>query len=88
MTMTLILCVKPQLESIVEEMQDWKGEGAKIFLYGVTNKASYGFIILEWGKSIPERFTQKLREDTDVIDYLVFGQNIPSTGTAVPTVPA
>ncbi len=91
MTMLFILCVKQQLAAIVEEMQDWKAEGAKIFLYGITNKAAYGFLILEWGKPIPDLFVKKLREDTDVIDYVVLGKDIPPTATpalTIPTVPA
>ncbi len=87
MSMILILCVKRQMELLVDELQDWKAEGANIFLYGITDKAAHGFIMLEWGKPIPERFTQKMREDTDVIDYVVLGKNIPPE-TSVPNVPA
>ncbi len=88
MSMMLVLCIKRQLESIVEEIQDWKAEGVKIFLYGITNKAHEGFLILEWGKPVPERFSKKLREDPDIVDFLVLGKNIPSDSPSVPTLPA
>ncbi len=79
MNIMLILCVKQQLDSLVDEMDDWKGEGAKVFLSGITNKVSDGFLFVEWGKPIPARFRQKLRADPDVIDYLVFGTSLPTT---------
>jgi len=78
MNIMLILCVKQQLDSLVDEMNDWKDEGAKVFLSGITSKTSYGFLFLEWGKPIPIRFRQKLRDDPDVIDYLVFGTPLPT----------
>jgi hypothetical protein len=75
MTIMLIFYVKEELDSFVSEMDDWKGEGAKVFLSGITNKASYGFLLVEWGKPIPARFRQKMRDDPDVMDYLVFGKS-------------
>ena len=74
MSMLFLLCHKRQLNAIVDEMQDWKTEGATIFLYGITNKASYGFVILEWSTPVPESFHEKLRRDHDIIDYLVIGK--------------
>jgi hypothetical protein len=79
MNIMLILCAKRQLDSLVDEMDDWKDEGAKVFLSGITNKASSGFLFLEWGKPIPVRFRQKLRDDPDITDYLVFGTSLPTT---------
>jgi hypothetical protein len=88
MSLVFILCVKRQLESLVDEMQDWKEEGANVFLYGVTDKANEGFIILEWGKPVPERFSKKLREDPDIVDFVVFGKNIPPADLPASTLPA
>jgi hypothetical protein len=76
------------LESLVDELQDWKAEGANIFLYGITDKANEGFIILEWGKPIPELFSKKLREDSDIVDFILLGKNIPPAATPAPIVPA
>jgi len=76
MSIMLLLCVKQQLASFVDEMDDWRGEGAKTLLYGVPNKASVGFILLQWAKPIPPRFRQKVRDDPDVIDYFVIGPDI------------
>lgn len=83
MKMMLILCAKAQLASFVDELNDWREEGAKISLYGITNKVSDGFIFLEWGKPVPERFYQKLHKDQDVVDYLVFGYT-----SSTPIIPA
>ncbi len=88
MSVMLILCVKRHLDALVDELQDWKAEGASIFLYGITNKAHEGFIILEWGKPTPPRFSQKLREDPDIVDFLVLGKNIPPDSPSAPTPPA
>ena len=86
MHIMLILCEKRQREALLDELNDWQEEGAQIFLSGITNKASVGFIFLEWGKPIPDTFRLKMREDRDIIDYLVFGKDIiPET---VPSQPA
>ena len=84
MHIMLILCKSRERESILDELEDWKGEGAQVFLSGITNKTNDGFIFLEWGKPIPETFHQKLRGDEDIIDYLVIGSNITTVTTPQP----
>jgi hypothetical protein len=71
-TMMLIVCVKRELDTIVDEFGDWQGEGVQVKLYGITEKAHDGFLLLEWSKPIPERFAAKLKEDEDIIDSLTF----------------
>jgi hypothetical protein len=50
----------------------------KIFLHGKSLKVSHGFIFVEWGNPYLHATTQKLRDDTDVIDSLVIGKSIPT----------
>ena len=70
MTSTLfILCAKRSLDSFVDELDDWKEEGATTLFHGITHKASDGFLIVQWDKPVPPRFRQKLREDEEVIGF-------------------
>lgn len=72
-----ILCRKRQLQAIVDEYEDWQGEGVTIKLYGVTKKTHDGFIVLEWQRPLTERFETNLKADEDIIDYLVFDATSP-----------
>jgi hypothetical protein len=68
-----ITCTKHYLQSFIQEMNDWKDEGAQVFLSGVTRKASHGYLFVEWDKAVPEPFVKKLHSDVDVIDFFVLG---------------
>jgi hypothetical protein len=76
MFIVLILCKSREREAILDELADWKDEGATILLSGITNKASDGFIFLGWDKPVPEHFHQKLKEDGDILDYIAFGSSV------------
>jgi hypothetical protein len=71
-TMMLIVCVKRELDTIVEEFEDWRSAGVQVKLYGITEKASEGFVLLEWSQPIPEYFFHKLKNDEDILDVLTF----------------
>ncbi|HYU71571.1 MAG TPA: hypothetical protein VEL31_02730 [Ktedonobacteraceae bacterium] len=71
-TMMLIVCVKRELDSLVEEFEDWRDDGMQAKLYGITEKAQDGFILLEWSTPIPDHFTSKLKRDEDILDVLTF----------------
>lgn len=70
--MMLVTCSKRELQTIVEEYGDWDDEGLTVQLYGLTEKAENGFIFMEWSKPIPEQFYTTLKEDGDIIDYVVY----------------
>jgi hypothetical protein len=70
--MMLVVCVKRELDAIVDEFEDWRETGMQVKLYGITEKASEGFILLEWRTPIPDYFTNKLTRDEDVLDVLTF----------------
>ena len=71
-TMMLVYCSKRQVRAIVDEFEDWKQGGAEVQLYGITAKADDGFLLLAWNKPIPERFLEKLKDDEDILDYLLY----------------
>jgi hypothetical protein len=75
--MMLVLCRKRELDTIVDEFGDWQGEGVQVKLYGITAKAHDGFILLEWSKPIPERFSTKLEKDGDILDSLTYDASFP-----------
>ncbi len=81
-SMMLVTCNKRELEKIVDEFADWKDEGLAVKLYGVTAKARDGFVLLEWSKPIPARFAAKLKQDTDMLDYLIYDAPGPQAGPA------
>ncbi len=71
--MMLVVCRKRELDAIVEEFEDWRETGGmQVKLYGITEKASEGFILLEWRTPIPDSFTSKLIRDEDILDVLTF----------------
>jgi hypothetical protein len=70
--MMLVVCVKRELDAIVDELGDWQVEGVQVKLYGITTKAHDGFVLLEWSQPIPEHFTSKLQHDEDITDVLTF----------------
>lgn len=72
MSVMMLTCFKQQLHALVDELGDWEGEGVQIKHYGITSKTKDGFILLEWNCPVPERFHYKLKQDEDVIDYLVY----------------
>jgi hypothetical protein len=74
----LVLCSKRALNAIVDELDDWKQEGAQVKLYGITPKAQDGFILIEWSKPIPESFQTKLQVDDDILDYLTVDASFQS----------
>jgi len=67
-----VSCFKRMLNAIVDEFGDWKQEGAEVRLYGITAKADDGFILLAWNKPIPQQFLDKLNDDEDILDYLIY----------------
>jgi hypothetical protein len=76
----VILCLKRHLSALAQEYADWGADGAKVQHYGYTQKVTDGCIVLEWRKKIPERFVQKLYEDDDVIDFLLYDPNLQAVG--------
>ena len=72
--MLLVTCTKRYVTTIVEEFSDHFTaiDGAKLVLYGITNKEQVGFILTQWTIPIPEPFTERLRTDVDVIDYMPY----------------
>lgn len=70
--MMFVSCLKREVRAIADEFDDWKQEGLEVRLYGITPKANDGFLLLNWNKPIPERFFDKLKEDEDILDYLIF----------------
>ena len=72
--MLLVTCTKRYLTTIVEEFSDHLTaiDGAALVLYGITNKEQVGFILIKWTTPIPAPFTERLRTDTDVIDYIPY----------------
>jgi hypothetical protein len=79
----LILCGKRSLDSFVDELDDWKEEGATTLLHGITGKTGDGFLIVQWDKPVPSRFRQKLREDEEVNDFFAV---VDSTMTITPPI--
>jgi hypothetical protein len=71
-TIMLVVCAKRELDAIVDEFGDWQSAGVQIKLYGITEKASEGFVLLEWSQPIPEHFFNKLKNDEDILDVLTF----------------
>ena len=70
MTRLTILCEVRDLEALVDTFGDWKEEGGKILLYGATEKANDGFILMQWSKPIPEGFKQRqLHEEESILDF-------------------
>ena len=76
--MMLVTCFKRYVESFAKEFGDWAPEGVEVKLFGYTSKISEGFVLLHWNEPIPPRFFKKLREDSDVIDYLTYDVSLPS----------
>lgn len=72
----VVFCLKRQMSALVDEYSDWQPEGAKVQHYGHTQKVTDGYIVIHWSKTIPMLFVQKLYEDQDVIDYLVYDENL------------
>lgn len=67
-----LLCQKQELQGIVDELDDWKGEGATIQVYGTTHKGHRGFVLILWSQPIPPRFISKLNNDHDMLDYYIY----------------
>jgi hypothetical protein len=64
--------VKRELETLVEEWSDRQQTGVQVRLYGLTKKASEGFLLIEWSAPVPELFMSMLKGDEDVLDVLTF----------------
>lgn len=71
--MMLIICRKRELNALVDEFEDWRETGGmQVKLYGITEKAQDGFILLEWSTPIPDYFRSKLTRDEDILDVFTF----------------
>lgn len=74
----LATCHKRELYDLVDEFDDWVHDGFfRIVLYGATQKAHDGFILIEWLQPVPESFYHKLRQDSGITDYLVYEEPNP-----------
>jgi hypothetical protein len=83
MTRLTVLCDRRELDDLVDTFSDWKAEGAEILLYGATEKANDGFILMQWSKPIPQGFIQRqLQEDESVLDF--FTDDAPNQSQRVP----
>jgi hypothetical protein len=71
-TMMLIVCVKRQLDAIVEEWSDRQQTGVQVKLYGFTEKAQDGFLLIEWSAPVSELWMNMLKRDEDVLDVLTY----------------
>ena len=76
MDITQIICKRNQTQALLDELKDWQGEGAKVFLSGATTKGKHGYIIVKWDKPMPEMFHQKLMNDPDILDYFTLGSAV------------
>ena len=73
----LILCHRREVDALVDVLEDWK-DHARIVLYGSTNKAQDGFILMHWTQPIPKSFQlHQLHEDRDILDYLIYDLTPP-----------
>ncbi len=70
--MMLVVCAKRALDALVEECEDWQGKDVQVRLYGITQKAQDGFILLIWKEPVPESFLTRLTHDDTVLDVLSF----------------
>ena len=71
-----ILCQKRELESLLDALEDWKGQGT-ITLYGTTPKAQDGFLVMHWMQPISPAFQEmQLKADPGIIDYVIY--DVPS----------
>jgi hypothetical protein len=80
----IVLCDKRQIQTIVEEFEDWKqkpGIELSVLLYGITQKTNDGFLLLELKKPLPEGVYTNLVVDTDIVDYVLCTFSAPSTTT-------
>jgi hypothetical protein len=68
----LVVCRKRELDAIVEEWSDRQRTGVQVKLYGVTEKAQDGFLLIEWSASVPELWMNMLKRDEDVLDVLTY----------------
>jgi hypothetical protein len=70
--MMLVICAKRALNALVEECEDWQGKDVQVRLYGITQKAQDGFLLLIWKEPVPESFLSRLTHDDTVLDVLSF----------------
>jgi hypothetical protein len=80
----LVLCDKRQVQTIVEEFEDWKqkpGIELSVLLYGITQKTNDGFVLLELNKPLPEGVYMNLVTDDDIVDYVLCTLSAPTTIT-------
>jgi len=71
--MMFVTCRKRELYDLVDEFDDWVHDGfLRIVLYGATQKAHDGFLLIEWLQPIPETFCHKLKQDNGITDYLIY----------------
>jgi hypothetical protein len=75
----LIICTSRARQAILDELDNWEGEGAAILLSGITKKAGDGFVFLRWSGPIPERFHQKMKEESNILDSIAFRTSVPPT---------
>jgi hypothetical protein len=75
------------VQAFADEFEDWKQQQparqVAILLYGVTEKADAGFVLLEVKQPLPEEVYMQFIMDDDVHDY-VLCHLVPST-TTTPT---
>lgn len=75
-----ITCQRRELMKLVDVLGDWKTTGGKILLYGYTQKAHDGFILMQWEQPISAGFQDtQLKQDPGIIDYLIYGAQQPVT---------
>jgi hypothetical protein len=70
--MMLVVCRKRALETIVEEWSERRQTGVQVRLYGLTEKAQDGFLLVEWSAPVPELLMNMLKRDEDILDVLTF----------------
>jgi len=83
MQVILILCKPEEHDSLVDELGHWRGNGASLFLSGFTTKQDCGYIFLAWVKPIPRSFHQKLMEESRILDFFTFNNQITTPRLSV-----
>jgi hypothetical protein len=73
-------CLARYASVLAEELTDLfaANKTATILSYGITPKQPEGFVVTAWPSGIPPKFLEKLKRDSNILEYVVYDDTPPS----------
>jgi hypothetical protein len=73
-------CGRRDASPLTDELAEWFATNqimATVLCYGITPKQHEGFVVMLLPGEVPPLVLEKLKQDSDILDYVVYDATVP-----------